>query len=120
MYRAKNKPSRLALRILRAPYFYPTGDATRRGIRPMVRRWCIRPRLANGVRGRVVLRHRTPEPCLKKSCGQAVFSAPGMSMHLHLECKASDLFRKVLFIKMLRSQSLADHPRILRTSQKET
>ena len=28
------------------------GDATWRGIfRPMVRRWCIRPRLANGVRG---------------------------------------------------------------------
>ena len=58
--------------------------------------------------GRVVLRHRTPEPCLKKSCRQAVSSAPSMpmyshleykAMYSHLEYKASYLLRKILFFK---------------------
>ena len=41
--------------------------------------------------------------------------------HVHAvctsNCRASDLFRKALYIKMLRSQLLADHPQILRRSR---
>ena len=94
------------------------GDATWQGIfRPMVRRRCIRPRLADGVRGGFVLRHRTPESCLKIPLPSGILGVKHARAFCTSNCRASDLFRKVLYIKMLRSQLPADHPRIPRRSR---
>ena len=81
------------------------GDATWQGIfRPMVRRRCIRPRLADGVRGGFVLRHRTPESCLKIPLPSGIFGVKHARAFCTSNCRASDLFRKALYIKMLRAQ----------------
>ena len=94
------------------------GDATWQGIfRPMVRRRCIRPRVADGVRGGFVLRHRTPESCLKIPLPSGILGVKHAHALCTSNCRASDLFRKALYINMLRSQLPADHPRIPRTSR---
>ena len=62
MYRAKNKPSRLAVRILRAPYFYPTRERMGDRGKPHVALHAKVPYDVEWVLGKPMAREVTAQP----------------------------------------------------------